>query len=103
MSTTSSRITKIGGLSWLSKHLSCVKRSHLLASPVKQIFYGLSCFYKIGAIQSPSLRSEVFHSNYTVERGGIFVPVMSFCGIYLVTCTVFDIKHVFGFDEYHVI
>jgi len=103
MSTTSSRITNIVGLSYFSKHLSCVKRSHLLASPVKLIFCGLSYFYKIGEIQSPFLRFEVFHSNYTVERGGIFVPVASYCGIYLVTCTVFDIKHVFGCAEYYVI
>jgi hypothetical protein len=35
-------------MSYLSKHLSCVKRSQLLASPVKLIFCGLSPFYKIG-------------------------------------------------------
>jgi hypothetical protein len=32
-----------------SKYLSCVKRSHLVASPVKLIFCGLSPFCKVGA------------------------------------------------------
>jgi hypothetical protein len=38
------------GTSYLSRHLSFVKQKHLLASPVKLIFCGLSPFYKTGAI-----------------------------------------------------
>ena len=34
----------------MSKHLSFVKRYHLLASAINLIFCGLSSFYKIGTI-----------------------------------------------------
>jgi len=38
------------GISYLSRHLTYAKQSHLLASPVKLIFCGLSPFYKTGVI-----------------------------------------------------
>jgi hypothetical protein len=41
--------------------------------------------------------------NYTFERGGSVFPVVCYCGIYVVICTVIDIKYVFGFAEYQVI
>jgi len=37
-------------ISHLSKHLSFVKRYHLLASAVNMIICGLSAFYKIGTM-----------------------------------------------------
>jgi hypothetical protein len=37
------------GISYLSKHLSYIKRSHLLASPAKLTYCELSPFYKPGA------------------------------------------------------
>ena len=37
------------GISYLSMHLSYVKLTHLLGSPVKLIFFGLYPFYKLGA------------------------------------------------------
>ena len=44
MTTPSTRLTQIRkGISYLSKHLSCIKQIHLLASPVKSIFlWGVS-------------------------------------------------------------
>jgi len=38
------------GISYLSRHLTYAKQSHLLATPVKLIFCGLSPFYKIWVI-----------------------------------------------------
>jgi hypothetical protein len=34
------------GISYHSRHFSCAKESHLVASPVKLIFYGFPFFYK---------------------------------------------------------
>jgi hypothetical protein len=49
MTNPSLRATKLGrGYPTLPKHLSYVKRGHLLTSPVKLISCGLSPFYKIG-------------------------------------------------------
>ena len=50
------------GISYLSKHLSDVKRNHLLASAAKLIFCGLSPFYR-GAdkfLARPTSRSILF-------------------------------------------
>jgi hypothetical protein len=51
VATTSSRRTKIGaGISYLSKHLSYVKPSHL-TFPIKSTFCELSHCYKIGTVR----------------------------------------------------
>ena len=51
MATSSSRVTKTGVVyPDLSKHLSHVKRSHVLVSSVKLVFFGLYPFYKVEAV-----------------------------------------------------
>jgi hypothetical protein len=51
MTTASSGVTKIGGVyPNLSKHLSYVKRGHVLASSVKLMVCGLFPFYEVGDV-----------------------------------------------------
>ena len=70
MKTPSSNITKTGGgISYLSKHLLCVKWSHLLASSAKLRFYGLSPLYNIMLVDK--VQSDIFQ-NVNILRVSYF-------------------------------
>jgi hypothetical protein len=60
-------ITKINWVFHLSKHLSYVKRRHILVSLVKLIFCGLSRLYKIEAscLEQSSVRKQKVNATVT--------------------------------------
>jgi hypothetical protein len=92
MKTPSSNITMMvrgrggGGKEYMSKHFSCLKGSHLLASPTKLRFPGLSPLHKIMVIYK--IQSDVFQKwTYTgspTSGWGMLLSEWYPCGVSIV-------------------